>query len=78
MDARIVDDLRNGLFDPPVGQDLAAIIIQRGRDVGLPHLNEMRESLGLQPRASFNQITGDAGTVDTLQQVYEPQGHHPA
>ena len=27
MDARIVEDLRSFLFDPPVGQDLAAINI---------------------------------------------------
>ena len=37
MDARLVPDLRNFLFDPPVGIDLAAINIQRGRDLGLPH-----------------------------------------
>ena len=47
MDARLVPDLRNFLFDPPVGIDLAAINIQRGRDLGLPHLNEMREALHL-------------------------------
>ena len=49
MDARLVPDLRNFLFDPPVGIDLAAINIQRGRDLGLPHLNEMREALHLTP-----------------------------
>ena len=33
MDSRIVDDLRNFLFDSPVSMDLAAINIQRGHDL---------------------------------------------
>ena len=70
MDARIVEDLRNFLFDPPVGLDLAAINIQRGRDLGLPHLNEMRQALHLDPYTDFCQITDDAGTVAALAQVY--------
>ncbi|RYJ04091.1 MAG: peroxidase [Acetobacteraceae bacterium] len=70
MDVRIVDDLRNFLFDPPVVVDLAAINIQRGRDLGLPHLNEMREALHLDPYTDFCQITDDQGTVQALAQVY--------
>ena len=38
MDARIVDDLRNFLVDPPAAIDLASINIQRGHDLGLPTL----------------------------------------
>ncbi|MDN3564706.1 peroxidase family protein [Paeniroseomonas aquatica] len=70
MDARIVEDLRNFLFDPPVGLDLAAINIQRGRDLGLPHLNEMREALHLDPYTAFCQITDDQGTVAALEQAF--------
>jgi hypothetical protein len=70
MDARIVDDLRNFLVDPPVALDLAAINIQRGRDVGLPTLNETRATLGLEPYTDFDQITEDAATVDALRQVF--------
>ena len=70
MDARMVEDLRNFLFDPPVGLDLAAINIQRGRDLGLPHLNEMREALHLDPYTCFDQITDDAGTVAALKQAF--------
>ncbi|MBL6455951.1 peroxidase family protein [Belnapia sp. T6] len=70
LDVRIVDDLRNFLFDPPVGLDLAAINIQRGRDLGLPTLNGMREALHLDPYTEFGQITDDQGTVDALRQVY--------
>ena len=63
MDGRIVDGLRNFLFDPPVGMDLAAINIQRGHDQGLGTLNETREALGLAPYTSFEQITTDPGTL---------------
>jgi peroxidase len=66
MDARIVEDLRNLLVDPPVAQDLAAINIQRGRDLGLPTLNEARAALGLPLHGRFEEITGDAGTAAGL------------
>jgi Ca2+-binding RTX toxin-like protein len=70
MDARIVEDLRNFLFDPPVGQDLAAINIQRGRDLGLGTLNQTREALGLDAYTDFDQITSDAATVAALRATY--------
>ena len=71
MDARIVDDLRNFLFDPPVAMDLAAINIQRGRDLGLGTLNETRKALGLEDYTRFGQITDDrdgGGDEDGLRQ----------
>ena len=71
MDSRIVDDLRNFLFDSPVSMDLAAINIQRGHDLGLPTLNETREALGLTPYSDFSQITSDQGTVSALEKVFE-------
>ena len=70
MDARIVEDLRNFLADPPVAMDLAAINIQRGRDLGLPTLNEMRQALGLAPHADFASITDDAATAAALAQAF--------
>jgi len=70
MDSRIVYDLRNFLFDPPVSMDLAAINIQRGHDLGLPTLNETRETLGLTPYSDFSQITSDQGTVSALEKVF--------
>ncbi len=70
MDARIVEDLRSFLFDPPVGLDLAAINIQRGRDLGLGTLNETRAALGLEPYAEFDQITGDAATAAALRAAF--------
>jgi peroxidase len=70
MDARIVDGLRNFLFDSPVGMDLAAINIQRGHDLGLGTLNETRAALGLTPYTDFGQITDDAGTVAALKATF--------
>jgi peroxidase len=70
MDSRIVDDLRNFLFDSPVSMDLAAINIQRGHDLGLPTLNETREALGLTLYSDFSQITSDQGTVSALEKVF--------
>jgi Ca2+-binding RTX toxin-like protein len=70
MDARIVEDLRNFLADADVGQDLAALNINRGRDLGLPTLNGLRAVLGLAPYTDFDQVTGDAATVAALRLVY--------
>ncbi|TMJ91221.1 MAG: peroxidase [Alphaproteobacteria bacterium] len=70
LDARIVDGLRNFLFDPPDGQDLAAINIQRGHDLGLGTLNQTRVALGLEPYSSFEQITSDPGTLQALKEAY--------
>jgi Ca2+-binding RTX toxin-like protein len=62
--------LRNFLFDPPAGQDLAAINIERGRDLGLGTLNETRHALGLPEYTSFEQITDDQGTVQALKDAF--------
>ena len=70
LDTHIVDDLRNFLSDPPDLTDLAAINIQRGRDLGLGTLNETRMALGLAPYTSFNQISNDPETVAALQKAY--------
>jgi peroxidase len=70
MDVRIVEDLRNFLSDPPVKRDLAAINIQRGRDLGLGTLNETRKDLGLGPYTTFEQITNDAATVAAMKTAF--------
>ena len=66
LDTHIVDDLRNFLVDPPDGMDLAAINIERGRDLGLGTLNQTREALGLTPYTNFDQITSDPQTAANL------------
>jgi hypothetical protein len=55
VDAKVVDAVRNFLFDPPGagGLDLASLNIQRGRDPGLPDNNTLREAFGLPRVTSF-------------------------
>ena len=70
LDVHIVDDLRNFLFGPAAGMDLAAINIQRGRDLGLGTLNETRRALGLKAYTSFEAISSDATTAAALKAAY--------
>lgn len=70
LDSRIIDDLRNFLSDPPATMDLAAINIQRSRDLGIGKLNETRIALGLDPYTDFSQITSDLETRAGLQAAY--------
>jgi Animal haem peroxidase len=70
LDTHIVDGLRNFLVDGPTQLDLAAINIQRGRDMGLGTLNQTREALGLTPYTSFDEVTSDPETAAALEQVY--------
>ncbi len=44
-------------------RDLAAVIIQRGRDHGLPDYNTARMAFNLQPVTSFRAINNDTSVV---------------
>lgn len=72
VDTYLIDDVRNFLFGPPGsgGFDLASLNIQRGRDHGLPTLNQMRRDLGLPAHASFDDLTSDATVAANLASVY--------
>lgn len=72
LDNQVVDDVRNFLFGPPGsgGFDLASLNIQRGRDHGLPDYNQARSDLGLEPVASFSEITSDPATAAALEDAY--------
>ena len=72
IDPFVVSDLRNFLFAEQGvgGLDLIAINLQRGRDHGLPTLNQAREALGLQAHASFEEITSLPGIAEALASVY--------
>lgn len=62
VDNLIVDGVRNFLFGAGTGGfDLAAVNIQRGRDVGLPSYNDARRGLGLTPATSFLTTDGEQG-----------------
>ena len=83
VDNLIVDGVRNLLFgvgtdSPPTGGfELAAVNIQRGRDVGLPSYNEARVGLGLKPAVSFlttdskQGITSDPETAARFASIYD-------
>ena len=60
-----MDDIRNFLFGKPGqgGFDLAAINIQRGRERGLPSINELRKALQLPLYNSIADINPDNVTL---------------
>ena len=71
IDPQIVDDVRNLLFGPPgEGQDLAVLNLMRGRDHGIPGLNDVREALGLERFADFSELTSDPGVAAKFASVY--------
>jgi len=70
LDVHIVDDLRNFLNVPVASMDLAAINIQRGRDLGLGSLNQTRVALGLKAYTSFTEISSDPAIAASLQAAY--------
>ena len=70
LDVFIVDDLRNFLNVPGASMDLAAINIQRGRDLGLGSLNQTRVALGLKAYTSFAEISSDASIAASLEAAY--------
>ncbi len=73
MDMEIVDSLRNFVLEGPASQrlDLAALNIQRGRDHGLPTLNQARQALGFAPITSFDDPAFRDGAGERLADVYD-------
>ena len=72
LDSKVIDDVRNFLFGPPGagGLDLASINITRGRERGIPGLNEVRQAFGLPPFQNFFEITNKPVVASALQALY--------
>jgi RHS repeat-associated protein len=72
LDNQVIDEVRNFLFGPPGagGLDLAAMNIQRARDMGLPGYNQARRDVGLPTVTSFAQISSDPAVQARLQSIY--------
>lgn len=72
VDVLVVDELRNFLFGPPGagGLDLAALNIQRGRDVGLPTYRTLLQNRDIQSPATFSGITSNATLAAALATIY--------
>lgn len=78
VDNLVIDSVRNFLFPAQTGGfDLAAVNIQRGRDVGLPSYNDARRGLGLQPATAFltthrqQGITSDPEVAARFASIYK-------
>lgn len=72
VDSLVIDDVRNFLMRGPDGPafDLVALNIQRGRDHGLSDYNTVREAYGLDPVASFADISSDPDVQQALTDAY--------
>lgn len=74
IDHKVVDELRNFLFtedsDAPE-MDLISLNIQRGRDMGLPSHNKVRDAFGLPEYGSISDMTSDASLAYVLEGVYK-------
>lgn len=73
ISTEVVDELRNTLFGPPAGTvllDLVSLNIQRGRDLGIPDYNTLRQAYGLAPKATWADVTSDITLQGRLLEVY--------
>jgi len=72
FDRFVISDVRNFLFGDPgsTGFDLVSLNIQRGRDHGLASYNTLRQSFGLAPRTSFDEISPEPYVQQTLEDLY--------
>jgi hypothetical protein len=77
-DAAVIDALRNIRVGPPgtSGTDLAALDIQRGRDLGLlSNYRLLRQAYNLSPVHSFAELTSDPQVQANLASVYGEPGN---
>jgi len=75
LDDEMINGLRNFVFEDPhsnfvIGFDLAAINMQRGRDMGIPCYNDLREDFGLPRLKSFEELTNDPKLLKEIQSAF--------
>ena len=71
IDTKASNSIRNYLFGTNTkGLDLVAMNIQRGRDHGIPHYNELRQQLGLGRKNSIEDISPDKQLVRRLRKLF--------
>ena len=72
IDTHVVEDVRSFLFGAPGsgGLDLAALNIERGRDLGVASYNDLREAIGLERAVDFSDITSEPELAFELEQLY--------
>jgi peroxidase len=72
VDLYFIDDIRNYLFGAPGqgGFDLTSINIQRGRDHGLPGINDYRALFGLAPHLTWSDVNQDPVVQQRLAAAY--------
>ncbi|GAA1901965.1 peroxidase family protein [Lapillicoccus jejuensis] len=82
LDEFVTETLRNNLLGLPL--DLATLNIARGREVGLPRLNEVRRQLyaktsdgQLTPYTSWSDLGQHLKHPETLVNLVAAYGHHP-
>ncbi|MEL6545879.1 MAG: peroxidase family protein [Myxococcota bacterium] len=76
VDLAIIDDLRNYMFgDLNGGLDVATINIAVGRDSALGTFNDIRASVGLPPKHTFNNLSSDTQVVEKLSRLYGAVEH---
>ncbi|KAJ3091458.1 hypothetical protein HK102_000483 [Quaeritorhiza haematococci] len=68
VDTKVVEDLR--LFLPNRPFDLAAVNMQRGRDLGIPSYNDMRSAFGLDRAVRWSDISPDPVVQESLRAAY--------
>ncbi|KAJ3383875.1 hypothetical protein HDU84_003315 [Entophlyctis sp. JEL0112] len=73
IDTRLVEDVRNNLPLGPNGApfDLAAIGIQRGRDLGFPDYNSCRAAFNLTVVKNWEDLTNDTEVQNVLAALYQ-------
>lgn len=72
LDCKVIDDVRNFLFDSPNSPplDLASININRGRERGLPDYNTVRSHFGLPTIPTFYELTKSQDEAQLLSETY--------